>query len=110
MATGNRHGNRRLPTPVEEDLLAAERRRILLRRLLDGDRVVVEDLARAVRAEERGVAAGAIDREERDAVLTDLFERHLPKLLATGVVDYDSMRGTLELRDESLARRAEGRR
>ncbi|MFC7019009.1 MULTISPECIES: DUF7344 domain-containing protein [Haloarcula] len=88
-----------LPPDVVADLLGDERRRRALEMLdrFDGP-VVVGDLARAVLAAKRNVRESAIPDDEVDAVRAELYRDHLPKLTATGVVAYDSMVGTVELR------------
>ena len=88
-----------LPPDVVADLLADERRRRALEILDRRDRpVVVGDLARAVLATERNVPEAEAPDDEVDAVRAELYRDHLPKLTATGVVAYDSMVGTVELR------------
>jgi len=89
----------RLPERVKDDLLSSARRR----RLLDclekrGGCLPVTDLASAVAARESGTDAGAVDPDRHQAVRDDIYERHLPKLTATGLVEFDSMRGTVTLR------------
>jgi len=112
MATdGTQATDGRLPGRVIEDLLGVERRRLLLACLAtQGDGMVVEDLADHVRAREVGIDPEAVDAEQRRAVRDEIFQRHLPKLTATGVVEYDSMLGTLTLEDHSIAERARDRR
>jgi DNA-binding transcriptional ArsR family regulator len=96
----------RLPGEIVEDILSSERRRALLSCLVDcGEAMAVEDLAAAVRARERGVAVDVVDAEDRRAVREDIYERHLPKLTATGVVEYDSMHGTVRLSNRRVGRR-----
>jgi hypothetical protein len=94
----------RLPETVVEDLLASSRRRHLLACLDEhGGRMVVADLARAVAAREAGVEPAAVDREQCRRVREDIYGRHLPKLTATRVVDFDSMRGAVTLRAGEIA-------
>lgn len=86
-----------LPGDVVEDILASERRRAMLSCLADSEGpVAVDDVVAAVCASEQGPDRGRV-REE-------IYERHLPKLTATGVVEYHSMREAVELVDEDLAR------
>jgi len=40
---------------------------------------------------------------ERRSVRDAFFERHLPKLTATGVVEYDSLIATVTLADDAVA-------
>jgi hypothetical protein len=75
---------------VIEELLAAPRRRVVLRVLVDrGGPVPVDDLARELTGD-------AASRAERRAARTEIYQEHLPKLTATGVVAFDSMLGTVE--------------
>jgi len=88
-----------LPAAVIDDLLADETRRIALRILAEhGEPMVVESLARAVVAEQDDCAEAAVSAAAREIVREELFTEHLPKLTATGVVEYDSMLGTVDLR------------
>ena len=105
MATERAQGRaERLPEQVVTDLLSSERRRRLLRCLEDhGACLPVTDLAAAVAAKEAGIDIEAVDPERHQAVRNEIYERHLPKLTATGVVEFDSMRGTVTLKRSGLA-------
>jgi hypothetical protein len=100
-----------LPDYVVEDLLASERRRRMLSILADrSTRVVLDDLVRATLAAERNTDATEISREECREARIDVFENELPKLTAVDVVHYDSLVGTVELTNRTVARRvADGR-
>lgn len=88
----------RLPDSVVADLRESDRRRHALSVLAErSESLPVSDLARHVVARERGEQTDAVPDEEVDAARRDLFQRHLPKLTATGVVRYDSLVGTVEL-------------
>ena len=106
MATDSQRGNtwqHDLPGAVVEDILDSQRRRLVLACLADSDgAMVVGDIAAAVCARE---GVDSTDHEMRAAVERDIYERHLPKLTATGVVEYDSMRGAVDLLDEDLVER-----
>jgi hypothetical protein len=112
MATdGTRATSEGLPRDVIDDLLGDERRQVLLVCLLaQGGRMVVEDLAARVQAREAGTDPEAVEAGRRRAVREEIFQHHLPKLTATGVVEYDSMLGTMELEEPSIAERARDRR
>ena len=89
-----------LPDDVVADLLGSERRRYVLETLSRRETaMVVDDLAATVRAREVGTSPEAVGPDERRRVREDLYQRHLPKLTATGVVRHDSVLGTVELTD-----------
>jgi len=93
-----------LPEAIVEDLVGDPRRRILLDHLAERDEpVALTDLAAAVRASEDGCAPADVPAERRRATLEGMLETDLPKLTATGVVEYDSMRGTVTLQAEAVA-------
>ncbi|WP_254271461.1 DUF7344 domain-containing protein [Haloarcula marina] len=95
-----------LPESVVADLLATESRRAALSVLYDrGSPMVVEDLATAIVARERRVPESAVPAADRDAMREELYTEHIPKLTATGVVEYDSMVGTVELARRDVAER-----
>ncbi|MFB6141005.1 MAG: hypothetical protein ABEJ26_11290 [Halosimplex sp.] len=84
-----------LPDAAVADLRADERRRRLLSHLADTDGAVpIADAARAVAESE---ASTDVTDEAVEAVRREIFQEHLPKLTATGVVRYDSLVGTVEL-------------
>ncbi|MFC7142761.1 hypothetical protein ACFQMA_23360 [Halosimplex aquaticum] len=87
-----------LPDSVIADLRKDDRRRLVLSRLAESDRALpVSDLARYVAATERDEPAEEVPDGAADAARRDIFQHHLPKLTATGVVRYDSLVGTVEL-------------
>ncbi len=95
-----------LPPEVIEDLLADDRCRALLARLAAADGpVLVEDLAADVLASEHGQSAEKIPAGDRRQAMADLFERQLPLLTATRVVEYDSRLDAVELIDDEVAAR-----
>jgi len=82
-----------LPPGVVEDILSVPRRETMLRCLADADgSLVVDDLVACVRDRE-----GDTSGQSHEQVRANLYDKHLPKLTATGVVTYDSMREALEL-------------
>ena len=107
MAVDPQNGGSResdLPEEVVEDILSSARRRTMLSRLAECDgHVTVEDLAAAVCAAEQAQPPGSVDAEACQEVRTEIYDRHLPKLTATGVVKYKSMRGAVRLVDKGLA-------
>lgn len=67
-----------------------ERRRILVRILLDEDSEhAVEDLATEVVAREQDVAAEAVPHDEHEQAYVSLIHRDLPKLAEDDVVAFD---------------------
>ena len=81
------------PTGVIDELLQSPRRRAVLSVLVDRDHpVTVGDLARQLAATGASTEVSAVDRRR---ARTELFQEHLPKLTATGVVSFDSLLGTV---------------
>jgi len=109
MATDQRTGARGtrgggtdgLPAAVIEGLVAEPRRRTLLGALIDhGGAVPVDDLAAQL------AESAAPSRAERRVARTEIYQEHLPKLTATGVVGFDSVLGTVTYRGgDALAAR-----
>ena len=93
-----------LPPAVVEDILASERRQLLLSCLTEEGPMTVDDLATEVCAGEQGVSPDRVAADERHRVREEIYDRHLPKLTATGVVEYDSMRERVELANEDILR------
>jgi hypothetical protein len=84
-----------LPAAVIEDLLACEHRRTLLSVLHERDGPVpIGDLARELAP---GSDADRVSDSDRRAARTEIYQAHLPKLTATGVVHFDSLLGEVEL-------------
>lgn len=104
MATDDTHGEgSALPKSVVADILANDRRRIALEVLAQrAEPMVIDDLAATVRARELDIDPAALSQSERRSVRDRFFAEHLPKLTATGVVEYDSMVGTLVMTDERV--------
>jgi len=93
-ARGNTEPEGTLPEEVWEEVLDSDRRRWLLAQLVARETPIpVTDLAAEIARLEEGRA----DADSVGAIRTDLFQRHLPKLNATGIVRYDSKLGTVEL-------------
>ncbi len=81
-----------LPPEVVDDILAAPQRRAMLECLADAeDGLVMDDLVACVRNRE------TTDDRTRKEVRTALYDNHLPRLTATGLVSYDSMRERVTL-------------
>ena len=87
-----------LPSAVVEDLLSARNRRLALSTLADrGEPMVVESLATAVVAARENCPESVVSADQREAMCDELYTEHIPKLTATGVLRYDSMKGAVEL-------------
>ncbi len=96
MASGERRSSADVPAEILEATLADPRRRQILRVLLDHDEPLpLIDVAAAVRACELDTTPTAVSASERRDVCDEIFCRHLPKLQAIGLVEYDSRRGTV---------------
>jgi hypothetical protein len=92
----NGNGIRGLPTAVVEDLLACNRRRQLLWCLHQrGEPVAVDDLATILVASETDTDPTRVTADRRRSMREEIYQEHLPKLTATGAVEFDSMRGTV---------------
>jgi hypothetical protein len=88
----------RVPDEVVADLLADDRCRRVLAALVAADApLAVDDLARGVLAREHGVDPAAIDDEAAATLRDELYQSSLPRLTPTGLVEYDSMLGTVAL-------------
>jgi len=92
-ATGD--GGETLPAAVIEDLLACEHRHTLLTVLHERDGPVpIGDLATELAP---GNDPAEVSDSDRRTVRTEIYQDHLPKLTATGVVHFDSLLGEVEL-------------
>lgn len=92
-----------IPPDVRSELLAAERRTLVLEILAERpEPVPVWDLATIVCARERDVDTAVIEAADTRAVRDELFESHLPKLAVTGIIEYDSMLGAIRLMDAEI--------
>lgn len=86
--------------PLDPDdiyhLLQTRRRRDALRYLRTrDDPVPLRDLAEQIAAWEHGTTVENLHSDQRQRVYISLYQTHLPKLDARGIVDYDKDRGTI---------------
>lgn len=96
MASGERRSSADVPAEVLESALSDPRRRQILRILREQDEPLpLIDVAAAVRANELDTTPSAVSATERRDVCEEIFCRHLPKLRAIGLVEYDSRLGML---------------
>lgn len=83
--------HRPFPQYVVHEVLAAERRRAVLAVLEARETpIVLERLARAVTAQERGTRPTRVSIESVEATTLTLHHTHLPKLVEHDVVEYDT--------------------
>lgn len=83
------------------EVLRNERRRLTLQYLQrsDEERVPLCEVVDYVAAQENGKPIEAVDSGKRKAVYTALRQSHFPKMDDLGVVNYDNLRGEVELTD-----------
>ncbi|WP_232342811.1 DUF7344 domain-containing protein [Halosimplex litoreum] len=87
------------------DLLAVERRRVVLEALVDREEpVALADLAEWVAARETDAATPGEDATERVAV--SLHHVHLPRMDDLGVLDYDVATNRVEAADDLAVSRS----
>jgi len=90
----------RLTTTDVFDVLKNDRRRAVIRYLHEhGGVAELSDVAEHVAARENDTAVRRLTSQERKRVRIALYQCHLPRMDALGVVDFDSDRGTVALRD-----------
>lgn len=77
------------------DNLGDSYRRYLLYYLFEVDEPTVEVEAAISAVYNYETAGGETDHLSRDEIRTELYERHLPRLERTGVLDYDARQGTI---------------
>jgi len=101
MSSLNRDDSREVPEAVRAELFDSERRCLLLRALAGaGGDASASDLVEQIRTAESDSADTA------EEIRYDLYDHHLPKLAATGVVEYDSALDKLRLLDFDAAQTA----
>lgn len=99
MSSLDSHDSQTVPEAARTELFASDRRCRLLRALASaGGEASVSDLATRIQTTEPA--------ENVDTVRYDLYDCHLSKLVATGVVEYDSALDKLTLLDADAARTA----
>lgn len=97
-------GPDRLEREVIFEVLSNERRRLVLHYLRshpDEQPVQLRDLVDQVAAWENDTTITELDSSDRKCVYTALKQSHLPKLDDVGVVDYDHLRGSVELTESA---------
>lgn len=92
----------RLPKDVVFGLLSNERRRLVLRYLVeDQNPTTLSDLAEHIASTQKDKPVTALSSSERKRVYVGLYQCHLPKLDDANVLDYDQGRGRVQLRPEA---------
>lgn len=93
-------------TPADDifHLLQNSRRRDVLAYLEETEQTTLRELAEHIAARENGLSVAELRSDQRKRVYISLYQMHLPKLTAHGVIDYDKSRGTVALRDDSQLR------
>lgn len=98
-----------VPEPVDVHRLLGNRRRLLVIRYLSlwgsTAQVDVRHLARVVRALETGVGPASVSTDEYESGYNSLIQNHLPKLAATGLIEYDD-RGKAVTANDCISRYA----
>jgi hypothetical protein len=84
------------------EVLSNERRRYAIHYLMQhpDEQVEMGDLSTQVAAWEAGIDPEAVTYDQRKSVHTSLYQYHAPKLADTGLVDYDSRGGVVELTED----------
>lgn len=83
------------------DILRNSRRRAVISCLRErGETMSVKELATHVAAEEYNVSPNEISREQYKRVYTGLYQCHLERADDLGVIDFDSEKNTVSLREE----------
>jgi hypothetical protein len=84
------------------EILKNRRRRDALAYLKANDGVAtLSDMAEFIAAKENDIEIGALSSSQRKRVYIGLYQCHLPKMAAAGVVDFEKNRGDIELRPEA---------
>ena len=81
------------------DILKNQRRRHVLRYLREHETTTLSDLAEHVAALENDKDVRELTSSERKRVYVGLYQCHLPRMSDAGVIEFDSDRGRIELRD-----------
>jgi hypothetical protein len=104
MSSFNRHSASEVPNAARADLLASDQRCRLLRALAAADgQASVRDLAVRVLVQQTDRPAEQIDSDAIESLRYEIYDRHLPKLAMTGVVEYDSVLDKLRLVDSDVS-------
>ena len=90
-----------LPLDVVFDILKNSRRRLVIHYLIEEEpETTLSDLAEHIAALENEKTVQALSSDERKRVYVCLYQCHLPKMDDAGIIDFESDRGRVELRDD----------
>jgi hypothetical protein len=82
------------------DILKNKRRRRVVNYLQKNDDVaVLNDLAERIAADENNIPINQLSSDQRKRVYIGLYQCHLPKMDAVGIVDYNKSRGLIKTSD-----------
>lgn len=84
------------------DVLSNPRRRLILHYLKQQDdrrRIELREIVDQIAAWENDIPVEDVSGEQRNRVYTALRQSHLPKMDEAGVIEYDNLRGEVELTD-----------
>jgi hypothetical protein len=108
MSSLDQHDTGEVPEQAKTDLLASDRRCRLLRTLATaGGEASVRDLAAQIASQETGRPVERIDPDTVESLRYEIYDQHIPKLAATGVIEYDSLLDKLRMLDATLHEDAE---
>ena len=86
-------GEKATPRPSKDDLLdltGNERRRRVLRQLLNQQRITLTELSARIAARENDTPASDLTSRQRKQVYSSLYQTHVPRLSQNGLVEYDA--------------------
>lgn len=95
--------NSRLTSDSVFELLSSKRRRMVLFYLRqEREPTSVNELAEQIAAMENEVEVEDLTSQQQKRVYVSLYQTHLPKLEAMGVIDYDKEAGQVALNDRAV--------
>lgn len=87
-----------LSPDVVFEILSSRRRRMVLYILRqEGDTATVNELAERIASLENDIPVKQLTSQQQKRVYVSLYQTHLPKLDATGIIDYDADEGEVAL-------------
>lgn len=99
-ADGGDDSESQIPIESVFNILRNSRRRAVLDHLRTGDGAsTLKELAEQIAAEENNLDVDQLSSQQRKRVYISLYQNHLKKMAEAGFIEYDSDRGTVELRE-----------